>query len=109
MAMEQVKSECYPISILPRLSRLFLDFVERRDALAPFYPASAYSTQWMTSPAVLPPEQRETLCDLLEQQNRAFGATDPVYRKHRASAQRGRRGGYGTAGDALWRPAIHHP
>ena len=77
--MEQVKSECYPISILPRLSRLFLDFVERRDALAPFYPASAYSTQWMTSPAVLPPAQRGTLCDLLEQQNRAFGAADPVY------------------------------
>jgi len=79
MAMEQVKSECYPISILPRLSRLFLDFAERRDALTPFYPASAYSTQWMTSPAILPPGQRETLCDLLEQQNRAFGAAEPVY------------------------------
>ena len=79
MAMEQVKSECYPISILPRLSQLFLDFAERRDALAPFYPASAYSTQWMTSPAILPPAQRGTLCDLLEQQNRAFGAAEPVY------------------------------
>jgi bacillithiol biosynthesis cysteine-adding enzyme BshC len=79
MALEQVKTECYPIAILPGLSRLFLDFAERREALTPFYPASAYSTQWMTSPAVLPPSQRATLCDLLEQQNRSFGAADPVF------------------------------
>jgi bacillithiol biosynthesis cysteine-adding enzyme BshC len=79
MAMEQVKAECYPISILPGLSKLFLDFAERREPLAPFYPASAYSTQWMTSPAVLPPAQRETLCNLLEQQNRAIGAAEQVF------------------------------
>ena len=28
-----MKTECYPISLLPGLSRLFLDFAERRDAL----------------------------------------------------------------------------
>ena len=39
-----MKTECYPISLLPGLSRLFLDFSERREALSPFYPASAYST-----------------------------------------------------------------
>ena len=74
-----VKTECYPISILPGLSRLFLDFVERRDPLTPFFPASAYSTGWMTTPPVLAPAHRATLCDLLEQQNRGFGATDPVF------------------------------
>jgi bacillithiol synthase len=79
MAMEQVKSECYPISLLPGLSKLFLNYAERREPLAPFYPASAYSTEWMTSPAVLPPAQREILCDLLEQQNRAFGAAEQVF------------------------------
>jgi bacillithiol synthase len=73
------KTECYPIALLPGLSRLFLDFAERREALTPFYPASAYSTQWMTAPAVLPPAHRSTLCDLLEQQNREFGAADPVF------------------------------
>ena len=78
MAMEQVKTECYPIALLPGLSRLFLDFAERREPLTPFYPSSAYSTQWMTTPAVLPPSQRETLCDLLEQQNRSFAAADPA-------------------------------
>src|ERR1700677_369004 len=82
MATEQetaVKTECYPISLLPGLSRLFLDFSERREPLTPFYPASAYSTQWMTTPSVLPPDHRETLCNLLEQQNRSFGAAEPVF------------------------------
>jgi bacillithiol biosynthesis cysteine-adding enzyme BshC len=78
MAVKQVNTECYPIAMLPGLSRLFLDFAERREALSPFYPASAYSTQWMTAPPVLPPTHRETLCDLLEQQNRSFGAAEPV-------------------------------
>src|ERR1700722_12711385 len=73
------KTECYPISLLPGLSRLFLDYAERREALAPFYPASAYSTEWMTTRPVLPPFGRETLCNLLEQQNRGFGAADPVF------------------------------
>lgn len=74
-----MKTECYPISLLPGLSRLFLDFAERRDALTPFYPASAYSTEWMTIRPVLPPAGRETLCHLLEQQNRGFGAADAVF------------------------------
>ncbi len=86
MALEQetaVKTECYPIALLPGLSRLFLDFAERREALAPFYPASAYSTQWMTAPAVLSAAHRATLCDLLEQQNRTFGASDAALKTSR--------------------------
>ncbi len=79
MAVEQVKTECYPISILPGLSRLFLDFVDRHEALTPFYPSTAYSTQWMVEPPVLPTAQRDTLCDLLEQQNRGLGASAPVF------------------------------
>src|ERR1700678_4556939 len=78
MAMEQEKTECYPIAILPGLSRLFLDFADTREALAPFSPASAYSTGWMAGRPVLPPQHREKLCDLLEQQNRDFGAEAPV-------------------------------
>ena len=74
-----MKTECYPISLLPGLSRLFLDFAERRDALTPFFPASAYSTEWMTIRPVLPPVGRESLCNLLEQQNRSFGASDAVF------------------------------
>ncbi len=74
--MDDLKTECHPISILPGLSRLFLDYAERREALAPFYPASAYATEWMTAPPILPPAHRAALCDLLEQQNRSFGAGD---------------------------------
>jgi bacillithiol biosynthesis cysteine-adding enzyme BshC len=74
-----MKTECYPISLLPGLSRLFLDFAERRDALTPFFPASAYSTEWMTIRPALPPAGRETLCHLLEEQNRSFGAADAVF------------------------------
>jgi len=80
MAMEGTagQTECYPISLLPGLSKLFLDFAERREPIAPFYPASAYSTEWMTTPPVLPAAHRTTLCDLLERQNRGFGAAEPV-------------------------------
>jgi bacillithiol biosynthesis cysteine-adding enzyme BshC len=92
MAMEQVKTECYPIAILPDLSRLFLDFVERREALAPFYPASAYSTQWMTTSPVLPPAHRQTLCDLLEQQNRGFSAAEPAFKSIAENIARLRNG-----------------
>jgi uncharacterized protein YllA (UPF0747 family) len=78
MAMEQVKTECYPIAILPGLSRLFLDFADTREALSPFYSASAYSSGWMATRPVLPPQHREKLCHLLEQQNRDFGAEAPA-------------------------------
>ena len=72
-----MKTECYPIALLPGLSRLFLDFAERREALTPFYPASAYSTELDDHPPGSSPRwHRETLCDLLEQQNRSFGAAD---------------------------------
>ena len=73
-----MKTECYPISILPHLGRLFLDFAERREPLTPFYRSSAYSNHWMESSAVVPPERRKTLCDLLETQNRRFGADGAV-------------------------------
>jgi bacillithiol synthase len=78
MAVEQLKTECYPIGMLPDLSRLFLDFAGRHETLAPFYGASAYSTGWMTSSAVLAPPHREKLADLLEEQNRSFGASKAV-------------------------------
>jgi bacillithiol synthase len=73
-----VQTECYPISLLPGLSKLFLDFAERREPITPFYPASAYSSEWMTKPLVLPAAHRATLCDLLERQNRSFGASEPA-------------------------------
>jgi bacillithiol synthase len=66
-------TECYPISILPRLSRLFLDYAESRRPLTPFYPASPYTQHW-TAPAQ-DPVLRTRIADLLEEQNRAFHAS----------------------------------
>jgi len=65
-------TECYPISILPRLSRLFLDYAESRDPLTPFFPSSPFSQQW-PAPAQ-DPALRSAVADLLEEQNRGFGA-----------------------------------
>jgi bacillithiol biosynthesis cysteine-adding enzyme BshC len=82
MAMDEgpaINTECYPISVLPGLTRLFLDFVDRREALEPFYPASAYATGWMAKSPVLAPAHRAAVCDLLEQQNRSYGASDAVF------------------------------
>ncbi len=65
-------TECYPISILPRLSRLFLDYAESREPLTPFYPFSPFVQQW-TAPAQ-DPALRSAVADLLEEQNRGFEA-----------------------------------
>ena len=81
MATEEgtaIKTECYPISVLPGVSKLFLDFTEHREPLTPFYSASAYSTQWISQAPALAAEHRAALSDLLEEQNRGFGATAPV-------------------------------
>ena len=66
-------TECYPISILPRLSRLFLDYAESRQPLTPFYPSSPYGHQW-TAPTQ-DPAIRSRISDLLEAQNRGFNAS----------------------------------
>jgi bacillithiol synthase len=65
-------TECYPISILPRLSRLFLDFAESRQPLTPFYPVTAYGQQW--TPPAQDAALRSRVADLLAEQNRGFGA-----------------------------------
>jgi bacillithiol synthase len=71
-------TECYPISILPHASRIFLDYVERREPLAPFYANSPYSNDWIKRPPVLEAAKRAAIADLLESQNRSFGAGDAV-------------------------------
>lgn len=68
-------SECYPISVLPRLSRLFLDYTGNREPLAPFYPASPWSKQWTQQIPLQDPSIRARIADLLEAQNRGFGAS----------------------------------
>ena len=68
--------ECYPLSIVPGLSRLFLDYAAAPHALLPFYSASPSGDRWglaEASPA-LSETHRHTLADLLIAQNRACHA-----------------------------------
>jgi bacillithiol synthase len=70
-----LQTECYPISILPRLSRLFLDYADSREPLAPFFPYSPYPQQWTKQTPTHDPALRSQIADLLDEQNRGFGAS----------------------------------
>jgi bacillithiol biosynthesis cysteine-adding enzyme BshC len=72
-----VETNCSPITILPRLSRLFVDYCESRQPLQPFYSASPLDTGW-ASPADFSRIDRSRIADLLRDQNRAFGAQEPA-------------------------------
>jgi bacillithiol synthase len=65
-------TECYPISILPRLSQLFVDYAASHEPLSPFFSAAPYGRVWAK------PEGRADsyteIADLLEKQNRDFGS-----------------------------------
>ena len=69
-----MKTDCYPISILPRLSKLFVDYAASREPLRPFYAAAPYGQVWAK------PEgdagSYAEIADLLEKQNRRFGASE---------------------------------
>jgi bacillithiol synthase len=65
-----VRVDCYPISLLPRLSRLFLDYTASHEPVAPFYAASPWS--WKPSAQAI--EHRTALADLLREQNLSYGA-----------------------------------
>jgi bacillithiol synthase len=71
--------ECYPISILPHSSKLFLDYAEQRDPLLPFFHSSPYSTGWMLHRTQISAGAREAVAGILEAQNREFGAGYKVF------------------------------
>ena len=65
-------TECYPISILPRLSRLFVDYAASREPLAPFYADAPYGPVWVKTERGA--KSYAEIADLLEAQSRNFGA-----------------------------------
>ncbi len=71
--------ECYPISILPHSSRLFLDYAEQREPLLPFFHSSPYSTGWMLHRTPISSSVREAIAGILETQSREFGAGENVF------------------------------
>jgi bacillithiol biosynthesis cysteine-adding enzyme BshC len=67
-----VKVDCYPISLLPRQSRLFLDYTSSHEPLAPFFTSTPWSTDWSRSTPTLDVAHRNTLADLLLDQTRSW-------------------------------------
>ncbi len=66
-----VAPACYPLSVLPGLSRLFADYIE--GGAREFYPTSPLGHDWLhRSPP--PVSHTAPLADLLEAQNHAFHA-----------------------------------
>jgi bacillithiol synthase len=68
-----VEPECYPSSVVPRSSRLFLDYTESAEPLTPFFSAAPTSKGWISAGRKLSAEHREKLADLLAAQNASFG------------------------------------
>lgn len=66
-------AECYPISILPRLSRLFVDYAASREPLTPFYSAAPYGEPWKNVPPFT--HSFTAIADLLQAQNRSYAAS----------------------------------
>ena len=71
-------TECFPVTVLPHLSRLFTDYAQSRTPL-PYYPLSPYSQEWASRPASLDPSIRAAVADLLVGQNRNFGAGEKTF------------------------------
>jgi bacillithiol biosynthesis cysteine-adding enzyme BshC len=69
-----VETNCYPITILPHLSRLFTDFAQGETALQPFFPVSPSSENW-PSRTINFSGDRNALANLLEAQNQSWGAS----------------------------------
>lgn len=71
-----MEPECYPSSIVPRSSRLFLDYSESSTPLAPFFAHAASGREWMTHRRELGSElaadHRARLASLLLAQNQSF-------------------------------------
>lgn len=71
-----MEPECYPSSIVPRSSRLFLDYSESSAPLTPFFANAAAGREWMKHPGNLTADHRSRLATLLAEQNQAFGGGD---------------------------------
>ena len=62
--------------MLPRLSRLFVDYAASREPIAPFFASSPWSQDWQTSAPAQPASHRTAVAELLREQNVSWGAGD---------------------------------
>jgi bacillithiol biosynthesis cysteine-adding enzyme BshC len=69
-----VKVDCFPISMLPRQSRLFLDYASSHEPLSPFFVSTPWSQSWANAIPAQDPAHRSTLADRLLEQNQSWNA-----------------------------------
>lgn len=73
-----MKSHCFPFRQVPHSTRLFLDYLDHTPSAQLFYPRSAHFLEWAKDEAArvqYPAARRERVADILERQNRSFGAS----------------------------------
>jgi bacillithiol biosynthesis cysteine-adding enzyme BshC len=88
-----VKVDCYPISLLPRQSRLFLDYTSSHEPLSPFFTSTPWSTSWSNDIPAQDATHREKLAGLLLEQNKSwFSGSEAASDKTRANIERLRQG-----------------
>lgn len=80
-----MSAECYPITILPHVSRLFREYTELRTApigapVRRYYACSPFEECWKEGTNVRLQPDRAALVDLLRAQNVAFGAGNSTER-----------------------------
>src|ERR1700758_1672353 len=72
-----VNAQCLPYAQIPHTSRLFVDFLSDFSKVQQFYPISPYSSEWQKpTRRHYDPERRARVGDILERQNRAWGASE---------------------------------
>ena len=74
-----MNSHCFPFRQIPHSTRLFLDYLDSAPAARSFYPRSTRFLEWAKEEASslkFPEDRRKAMADILERQNRSFGASD---------------------------------
>jgi len=69
-----VTVDCYPISLLPRQSRLFLDYTSSHEPIAPFFVSTPWSHAWKDAVPAQDEDRRSAMADALREQNQSWGA-----------------------------------
>jgi bacillithiol biosynthesis cysteine-adding enzyme BshC len=76
-----VKSQCLPFRLIPHTTPLFNDFLSWLPAIQPFYSRSPHFAEWVkdeTSAIRYDSARREQVANILERQNKAWGASPRV-------------------------------
>ncbi len=73
-----MKSQCLPFRQIPHSTSLFTDFLSWTPSVQPFYSRSPHIAEWLkdeTPASSYDPARREQVSNILERQNRSWGAS----------------------------------